>query len=72
MIFLVMTIAAGSARATLLLRLPRRLQRALQRLADLVEVDDVAVGDDVLGQRLDRVALEPVGALAGFGRVRPA
>ena len=60
MIFLVMTIAAGSAMATLRLRLPRRFQRALQRVADLVEVGDVAVGDRVLGQRLDGVALEAV------------
>ena len=60
MIFLVITIADGSASATDRLRLPRRLN-ALQRVADLVEVD-VAVLDDVLGERLDRVALEPVRA----------
>ena len=69
MIFLVMTMAAGSASATLRLRLPRRLQAALQRVADLVEVGDVAVGDDVLGQRLDGVALEPVRALARLGEL---
>ena len=44
MIFLVMTIAAGSASATLRLRLPRRFHARLQRVADLVEIDDVAVG----------------------------
>ena len=45
MIFLVITMAAGSAIATLRLRLPRRFHAALQGVADLVEVGDVAVGD---------------------------
>ena len=36
----------------------------LQPVAHLVQVGDVAVGDDVLGQRLDDVPLEPADALA--------
>ncbi len=69
MIFLVITIAAGRASAMLRLRLPSRLKPRLQGVADLVEVRDVAVLDDVLRQRLDRVPLEPVGALAGLGEL---
>ena len=45
------------------------LVRAAERLADLVEIDDVAVGDQILGERFDRVALEPIGSLAGFGEL---
>ena len=69
MIFLVMTIAVGRAMAMLRLRLPRRLWARLSasltwsRLAMLPSVDHI------LGQRLDRVALEPIGALAGFGEL---
>ena len=59
MIFLVITMAAGRARATLRLRLPRRFQPRFSASLTWLEVGDVAVGDDVLGQRLDRVALEP-------------
>ena len=45
------------------------LVRSPQRLADLVKVGDVAVGDYVLGQRLDRIAFQAVCALAGFGQL---
>ena len=42
---------------------------ALQRVADEVEVGDVAVGDDVPDQRLDGVPLEAVAAFARFGEL---
>ena len=42
---------------------------ALQGVGDQVQVGDVAVGDDVPDQRLDGVALEPIGSLAGFGEL---
>ena len=42
---------------------PEALVGALQRIADQIEVGDVAVGDDIADQRLDRVAFEPIGAL---------
>ncbi len=38
----------------------------LQRVADLVEVGDIAVGNRVAGQGLDGVTLEAIGALAGL------
>ena len=42
------------------------LPAALERVADLVEVGDVAVGHRVLGQGLDGVPLEPERALSGL------
>ncbi len=38
----------------------------LERIADLVQVGDVAVGDKVLRQWLDRIPFEPVSSLAGL------
>ena len=38
-------------------------------IGDLLHVRDVAVHDDVLGQRLDRIALETERALAGIGKL---
>src|SRR5439155_10153050 len=40
------------------------LPGALQPVADLVQIYNVAVGDDVLGQGFDDVPFEPVDALA--------
>jgi hypothetical protein len=45
------------------------LPRALERIADLVQISDVAVLDRVAPERLDRVPLEAVRALAGFGEL---
>ena len=42
---------------------------ALERVGDEIQVGDVAVGDHVPDERLDRVALEPIGTLAGFGEL---
>ena len=45
------------------------LMRPAQRVGDLIEVGNVAVGDHVLGQRLHGVAFEAVCALAGLGQL---
>ncbi len=45
------------------------LVRALEGVRDQVQVGDVAVGDDVAHQGLDRIALEPIRALPRFGEL---
>ena len=64
MIFLVITAPVGTAMATFLVRVPRRLWARLTRVADRLEIVDVAVHHRVPGQRLDRVALDAVAAFA--------
>ncbi len=46
---------------------PERLVGALDRLAGGLDVGDIAVDDRVLGQGLDRVALDSVDITAGLG-----
>jgi hypothetical protein len=68
-IFLVITIAAGSASATLRFRLPRRLWARLSASATrsrLAMLPSVTTSAD---ERFDRIALEAVGTLAGFGEL---
>ena len=45
------------------------LPSPLERIADLIEIGDVPVGDHVLRERLDRVSFETEGSLPGIGEL---
>ena len=69
MIFLVMTIAVGSAIAICLLRLPSRFCARLSASLTWSRLTMLPSVTRSLAQRLDRVALEPIGSLAGLGQL---
>ena len=56
----------GQRHGNIAVAAPQAFPAAFEGVAHLIEVGDVAVGDCILGQRLDRVALEAIGALPGF------
>ena len=60
---------SGQGHGDILVASPETLVAAAQRFAELIDVGDVAVGDDILGERLHSVALEPISALPNLGEL---